>query len=165
MDPNRLEKTNAGRRAFLYRSGAAISGVLGAATVGLAERSPGSSDDVAAIRRLYREYAATIASQTVDPSNTEPVHVRLLHDRAAPDDIIVVAPDGQSASARFHCMVQTVQPLVGDARLIEMARLQGNTTSWWERGVHSLDCVKTGDGWKIQRMVYRPADQPDPVYF
>jgi len=52
--------------------------------------------------------------------------------------------------------VQTVPPLVGEALLIETARLQGNWTSWWESGIHELECSNTGDEWTIRRLVYRP---------
>lgn len=153
---NRTNSEESGRREFLRGAGAAASAALvpaAAATTpaGHAERT---QDDAAAIRRLYQEYAAGFGAQCADSGAA--VQLRLLRDPAQPPDTIQVAADGQSARAQFHCMVQTATPLVGQASLLEMARLQGqHGETWWEAGVHEIDCVKVEDRWAIRQLAYR----------
>jgi hypothetical protein len=125
-------------------------------------------EDTAAIRELHRAYAALVAAQAPDvlrnlftedaaitkqsPGGT--LHVRVLQAPESPESITIAA-DRQSACARFHCLVQTEEPLIGNAPLLEIARMQGNRNMWWETGTHELDCVRSGDSWKIRRLVYR----------
>jgi hypothetical protein len=96
------------------------------------------------------------------PSGAEAVQLRLLQDPAQPPESLTVSPDGQSATAQFRCMVETATPLVGDASLLEMARLQGqHSHTWWEDGVYALDCVKAGESWRIRRLTYNRAGRRD----
>lgn len=174
------DQTNAkrGRRAFLRGTGAAITAALapaaaGAALTGGETRPSASAGDAAAIRQLYQDYAARLASGPAEDlmalftqdgealldrrrfADRETVQLRLLQDPAQPTDSVEVSADGRSARARFHCLAQTAAPLSGNSTVVEMARLQGQyKTTWWEGGVHSLDCVKTRDGWKIRRLTY-----------
>lgn len=101
-------------------------------------------DDSAAIRRLWRAYAATC-------------FLRVLQDPARQPDAIHIAPDRKSATGEFHCLAHIAEPIAGHGSLIEMARLQGNREARWEHGVHELECVNTPQGWQIQRAVYRPS--------
>jgi len=153
---NQPDSGKSGRRAFLRGAGAAASAALapGVAATALAGGEERTREDVAAIRKLYRDYAAGFAAQHAD-SGVE-VQLRLLRDPAQPPDRIEIAAGGQSARAQFHCMVQTSRPLVGNAPLLAMARLQGqHRETWWEAGVHELDCVKADGKWKIRQVAYR----------
>lgn len=153
---NRANSEESGRRAFLRGAGAVASAALVPAT---AAAAPGSQmertqDDAAAIRTLYQEYAAGFGAQCAEPGAA--VQLRLLRDPAQPPDTIRVAAGGQTARAQFHCMVQTATPLVGQSSLVEMARLQGqHGETWWEAGVHELDCVKVEGQWTIRQLAYR----------
>lgn len=144
-----------GRRAFLRGTSVAIPAALVPAAAQAASVQA-SSDDAAAIRKLYQDYAARLAGGAAE--GPSPVQLRLLNDPAQPPDAIAISADGRSATARFHCLAQVAAPFTGNDTLVQMARLQGQyKATWWESGVYSLECVKTGGAWKIQRLAYRRA--------
>jgi hypothetical protein len=195
------ERTTSGRRDFLRKSGAAVSAALvpaAPAAFALTEESAsgqvGPPEDIAAVRKLYQDYAGCVAERAFEhlrslftkdgeilfngrrtavrergfgylqgsasgarpeQSGQEAAQLRLLQDPAEPPDRIVIADDRQSARAAFRCVARIAAPLVGNAPLVEMARLQGqHAETWWEGGSHELDCVKVGDSWKIRRLAY-----------
>jgi NAD(P)-dependent dehydrogenase (short-subunit alcohol dehydrogenase family) len=145
----RTQRTN--RRNFLKGSGAAVSTALVPATAHAASQVDDTAagvsrfEDCAAIRKLYRDFV----TQQSD-------HLRVLRDPAQEEDTIEFAADGQTAVARFHCLVENAKPLVGDAPFLEMARQQGlHAERWWESGIHELACVKIDGAWRIRTTVYR----------
>jgi hypothetical protein len=178
-------RSNSGRRDFLRRSGTVVSAMLAPAAAGIAHAGTGESlnienrlrqnsgqpallEDTAEISKLYRDYAAHLATQAShsaplpQQSGTGIAQLRLMQDPAQQADTITVAPDRRTATAQFHCVAQIAVPLRGHGSLLEMARLQGqHSETWWESGIHELDCVKTSAGWKIRRVVYRKAGQQD----
>jgi hypothetical protein len=145
---------SSGRRAFL--SAAAVSAAL-SPTAGFAalatEESLDYREDVAAIRRLYREYAAGLAA--MPRPATEPASVRVFQDPAEHEDSIRIAVGGLTASARFPCLLQTAIPHSGHGSLIEMARLQGNRETRWENVVIIMECVKETGGWRSRETLIR----------
>lgn len=150
------EAERSGRRAFLRRAGAAASAAVvpGAAATVLPRGEERTGEDAAAIRELYQEYVASFPARSTAPGGD--VQLRLLRDPLQVPDTIEIAADGQSARARFHCMMRTARPLAGHAPLLEMARLQGqHWETWWEAGVHELDCVKADGRWEIRQVAYR----------
>lgn len=167
-------RSNSGRRDFLRQSGTVVSAILAPAAAGIAHARSGEGErpdggfhqdseqfarleDAAAIRELYQDYAAHLTAQAGQPG-AQAVQLRLMQDPARRADTIAVAPDRKSATARFHCVAQTAVPLTGEGSLLDMARLQGQyAETWWESGIHELDCVRTGSGWKIRSVAYRTA--------
>jgi hypothetical protein len=161
-----------GRRDFLRGSGTVVSAMLvpaaGIAQAGAGENlnnRPGQEsgrlallEDAAEIRKLYRDYAVQLATQAGKPGSLPGTPVRVMQDPAQPAETITVAPDRRYATAQFGCMTQIAVPLMGHESLLEMARLQGqHSQTWWESGIHELDCVKTSAGWQIRSVVYRKA--------
>jgi SnoaL-like domain len=111
------------------------------------------------IRRLYVGRFGESRPEKTDG----PVHVRLL-DLAGREDVVEVAPDRQSATARFHCLAQAQVAVDSTLPIVEMARLQGQgVRQWWERGVFANAYVKEGDVWKIKQLRYRALAPADPV--
>lgn len=149
------KSAKSGRRAFL--SAAAVSAAL-APTAGFSavatEQSLDRREDIAAIRRLYREYAAGLRA-IPEHLGTGPSPVHVLQDPAEHEDSITIAADGLAASACFPCLVQTAIPLAGSGSLLEMARLQGNRETRWESGVVSMECVRESGGWRSLKTLIR----------
>jgi hypothetical protein len=106
------------------------------------------------IRRLYLGHFAQRGI-----AGPHPVHV-LLIPYAPQLDIIRVAADRQSATGRFHYLVDAEAPLPAGPPLVEMARQQGGTMRWREHGACENSYVRVGEAWKITRLEYRatPAD-------
>jgi hypothetical protein len=158
-----------GRRAFLRGTGAAISAALVPAVAAVDETAETAREDAAPIRQLYRDWAVRVAGGrhrefadlfAVDTDPFAPAGLlRLMRDPAQPPGTIAFAPDGRSAIAQFPCMAQIAVPLRGNGSVVEMARLQGqHAETWWESGIHELDCLKTGAGWKIRSVAYRRSE-------
>jgi hypothetical protein len=156
-----------GRRAFLRGTGAAMSAALVPAVAAVdATAADRTREDAGLIRQLYRDWAACLAGQrrreyadlfSAESETCVPGGLlRLMQDPAQPSETIEFAADRRSAVARFHCLAQIAAPLRGNASVVEMARLQGqHDRTWWESGIHELDCVKTGAAWKIRNLAYR----------
>jgi hypothetical protein len=135
------QKTN--RRGFLKGSGAVVSSAL----IPAAAHAASQAGDSAEIRKLYREFVTRQSD-----------HLRVLRDPSHEDDTIQIAPDGNTAIARFHCLVENATPLIGDAPLLEMARQQGlHAEQWWEAGIHELTAVKKDGAWRIEMVAYSKA--------
>ena len=110
------------------------------------------------VRRLYAEHFGRRFTERKD----EPVH-RFLLDQTQQQDTVAVAPDRQSAKARFHCLMQAEAAIASNSPLVEMARQQGQgIMQWWESGVYENSYVKDGDVWKIKQLRYRTLRRADP---
>lgn len=74
-----------------------------------------------------------------------------LLDHPQMQDVVTVAPDGQSAKGRFRSMMQA--GLHKDAQ----QDYQGTVSmdQWWEGGIYENEYVKEDGVWKIQRLNYR----------
>lgn len=75
----------------------------------------------------------------------------LLLDHVMLQDVITVAPDATTASARFRVLMQAG---VHDS----VPELDGRTSfqQWWEGGVYENRYVREDGRWKIQRLGYFP---------
>ena len=111
------------------------------------------------VRRLYVEQFGRRFTAKKD----ELVHVFLLEQKQQ-RDLVEVAPNRQSARARFHCLARVQASVDSDLPLMEMARQQGQgIVERWEGGVFENSYVKVGEDWKIKRLAYRAVEQADPA--
>jgi hypothetical protein len=82
---------------------------------------------------------------------------RLAADRFAAHDVIDVAPDGVTATARLECTVERERAITGSFTLVDMLSAQGDAAlRVVERCVFESAYVKRGDGWKISELALRP---------
>lgn len=92
------------------------------------------------IRRLYLD---RLRKRHTNGYNGPKYGVLLDHIQA--QDVITVAPDGQTAKARFRCFSQ-----MGRHQLAE-----GETRQFWEGGLYENEYVKENGVWKIKVLDYR----------
>jgi hypothetical protein len=214
--PGNGPKSDAGRRAFIWKTGAAMSAVVATAVAGIPKQKVdadaglkgqleylsnrvGNLEDANAIRRLhqayefrldrgmYEEVAGMFAEDAQIVYNgglfTGKDGIRRLYcdhfasgrtgrkiepapgfeaDPAQPLDIVEVAADRQTATAKFFYSVQVGAPLTGDSSLVEMARLQGEgIVHWWESGIHDISFEKKENEWRIVRLEYCVTSRAD----
>ena len=116
--------TSKTRRSFMTVAGAALSApVAAAASSSWLPPSGGRRDalatrlahleDVHAIRALNQAYLIERGMSGLSPADF------------GEHDIIEIAEDRQTATARLHVIVHTETPLDADCTLVEMARAQG----------------------------------------
>ena len=144
------------RRSFMWKAGAALSGAFaaggGVAATGVSVQPAGN--DVDAIRKLHHAFGLSVNSRLHDAVSGRRF-VGLLPDPAQ-HDVVEIAADGRSATARFHCLMQSETALEARASIVEMARQQGEgSLQWWEAGVFENAYVKDGGKWKVQQLAYR----------
>ncbi len=162
------------RRRFFGHAGAALSVPLTATAAVAARPSSGDGtaarltalEDANAIRALQREYArlvnagahadaAGLFAEAVAAPSDASVR-RLAADRFAAHDVIDVAPDGATATARLECTVETETAIAGTCTLVDMLRVQGEGAlrAVEQRALES-SYVKRGGAWKIASLVLR----------
>jgi hypothetical protein len=150
--------TQTTRRAFL-KSGALVAvpsvaiGIPGAA---MAEDGSKAAlarlQDERAIEALGRDFVRVFnrggAQDAVSPSLQGVTKLSLDHAEGAHS--LAFAPDGTSATARFDCTAEVAEELVGNATIVQMARLQGNAaSSQTVRKTLSAYYARYADGWRI----------------
>jgi hypothetical protein len=94
------------------------------------------------------------------PPAAEPGEIlrRIAPDHAAAPDAIDVAPDGRSASGRFHCLVEIETPILRDSTLAQMAHAQGSGfLRRAERRVLRVTYAKSSGAWSIASATLAPA--------
>ncbi len=104
------------------------------------------------VRRLYVEHFGRRPREAVQG----PVHDYLL-SHVQHLDTIEVAPDRQSATSRFHCLVRTEAAISSTIPMpiLDMARQQGQgVLYWWESGVFEYAYVRIASTWRIRRLTY-----------
>lgn len=111
------------------------------------------------IRRLYnKRFQSGLAGRKIEPApGYQP-------DSGQQQDIVRVAHDRKSASARFSLSVQMGTPIISDSQLVKMARLQGEgIMKWWEGGTYEVSYVRDikNGVWKIKRLEYRILSRAD----
>lgn len=179
--PLATPRTASSRRSFLAVAGAALSAPLAAgvplaasAVMGRDDASVPSdaSDDEQAIRALNQAYARyLVAGERSDAAAffAEGVHpaggngaagaafaIRALTvDGAAADDLIDVAVDRRTATARVYWTVHTEADIDDPScRLVAMARQQGGGVVRASEGVaFAMNYVRQHAGWRICRVV------------
>ena len=105
------------------------------------------------IRRLYHDhFSAGMSGRKIGPpAGFEP-------DAELHRDVVEVAQDGKTATARFSYSIELGAPMQGDSVLVKMARLHGEgIRKYWEGGHYAINCVKdvVDDSWKITRLEHQ----------
>jgi hypothetical protein len=95
----------------------------------------------AGVRRLYIERFR----KNFTNDYNGPVFGFLL-DHPQLQDIVTVAPDGQSARGRFRSCMQAGRHMLAE----------GETRQWWEGGIYENQYVKIDGRWRIKLLNYRP---------
>jgi hypothetical protein len=95
------------------------------------------------VRRLYIDRFRT----TFTRGRNGPVYGLLL-EHLQLQDIVDVAPDGQSARGRFRALLQ------GGSHTSRTDAPPGIPQQWWEAGVYENEYVKEGAVWKIRVLNY-----------
>lgn len=70
-------------------------------------------------------------------------------------DIVDVAPDRNTAKARFRCFMQAGAHKTSRSPMGEAARKQGTAIQWWEGGMYENTYVRENGVWKIKILNYR----------
>ena len=167
------------RRSFIVTAGTALSAPIAVAAATLPASPAVDLDDpsarlarleaMAAIRALNQQYARSVnvgerdalAGLFADPSAAaiDPAIRSLVVDSAAGDDAIEVAPDGRSATARLHRVVEVEDAIGPSCPLVDMAREQGGGTVRRRGRVLLENAYVQHDGvWKIHRTAWRPVE-------
>jgi SnoaL-like domain len=166
------------RRRFFGQAVALSVPLAGAGALVRAEHETAGDDaaarlaaleDANAIRALQQAYARLVnagahdeaARLFVDPAAAprDAGLRRLAADRFAAHDIVAVASDGSSATARLDCTVE-IETVIDGRRytLIDMLREQGeHTLRALEQRVLESSYEKRGGAWKIASLALRPA--------
>jgi len=161
-----------GRRSFVRSVGAALSAATGSVLAASPGAEPSDIDirsrlarleDLDEIRRLHDTYVQHLnegAQDDVVRLFAEGAHVEFSHTHVQtqphPHNVIDVASDGLTASARFRCTVHAETDVGPDCPLVEMARLQGGgVVRSVETGVFENTYVRENEVWKIRRLSYR----------
>ena len=95
------------------------------------------------VRRLYIDRFRT----TFTRGRNGPVYGLLL-EHLQLQDIVDVAPDGQSARGRFRALLQ------GGSHTSRTDAPPGIPQQWWEAGVYENEYIKDGGVWKIKVLDY-----------
>jgi hypothetical protein len=158
------------RRRFFWQASAALSVPLAAAAAGVAQGADRDAnarlatlEDASAIRELQRTYARLVNSGAherarglfANPSgaNVDASIRHLSTDGFGEHDVIEIAPDRKTATARTYCAVQTETAIGPDCTLLEMARGQGEgVLRRAETRVLASRYVNVGGTWKIERL-------------
>jgi len=102
------------------------------------------------VRRLYIDNFG----KTFTGGINGPVHGFLL-EHFQIQDIIDVAPDRNTAKARFRCFMQAGAHKTSRSPMGDMARKQGAPIQWWEGGIYENTYVRENGVWKIKVLNYR----------
>jgi hypothetical protein len=104
--------------------------------------------------RAYRLYGTWFKSLFLAPGEEGPAYGFLL-DHFQMQDIITIAPDGQTAKGRFRGM------LFGGSHESREFKPQGLPLQFMEAGIYENDYVKENGVWKIKRLDYMMQWQGD----
>src|SRR5262245_38889578 len=118
------------RRSFFCKAGGALGVAAAGAVAGAAAKKPDDAaalrqrlatlEDTAAIRELHRAYVAhlnerqyeALTTLFADPSQAlQPVRECVVVEPTFEHDVVELAVDGNSATARFECVLQAESPL------------------------------------------------------
>ena len=151
------QSSRQGRRSFVWKAGAAMSATIGAVCAGSSEGALALSDADALKARLARLEDVNAIRQLHEE------HARLLKDRdgvilqkhAHQQDVIEIASDRLTATARFHCIVHAEAAIAPACPLVDMARQQGGgVIKWTEAGVFENVYAREREAWKIRTLAY-----------
>ncbi len=104
------------------------------------------------VRRLYVESFL----EGFTGGKPGPVHGFLL-DHLQMQDVIHVAPDRETAKARFRAFMQAGAHVTSESPMGEADRKEDRgPTQWWEGGIYENSYVKEDGVWKIKVLNYNP---------
>jgi hypothetical protein len=165
------------RRTFL-KNGAILAVPLaaaGAPAVVLADDGLKSRlvklENEAAIREVHQSWlrqvnsgdGAAVAGDAVMPRIADAdaagrIARSIAADHTAEPDTIEVAPDGNSATGRFHCVVEIETPLANDSTLAQMAHAQGSGfVRRSERRILHFRYAKANGAWSLAKAEFATA--------
>jgi len=153
-----MTQTSTTRRSFL-KAGALIATPIAAGGSSAALADGGLKarltelEDAAALRRLHQAWLRQVNAGVVDAVAKLAGPVSGIVAEADPEaQSIRVAADGQRATGRFACSVETETELEADCTFAQMARLQGTGIV---RSIApqtlKVDYLRTPDGWAVAR--------------
>jgi hypothetical protein len=151
--------TGSTRRSFIQTAGAALSVPLAAAAATVSVSAEGDLlnariarlEDLDAIRSLNLEYARQVNAGEIDAGVGT-----IAPDGFGEQDVIDIALDRQTATARLHCTL-TLETAIGpECPLVDMARQQGGgVVRRTEHGVFEHTYVRREGIWKIEGSTHR----------
>ena len=161
-------------RRSLLKGGALLAAPLAVAAPAAAMADDGREarlarlEDEAAIRRLHQTWLQRLSTGAGDAAGDLFVDPRraalgetirsVVTDHAAELDAIQVAGDGERATGRFHCTVETETVLALDCTLAQMAHAQGGGhVRRTERRRLTADYVKIDGAWSISKVAFASA--------
>jgi len=161
------DRADATRRSFL-KVGAVLAIPGGAVAVPAIAAAADSSarrlarlESEAAIRELHRHWlrginrGGDVAGLFADPRHAGQDRriAAIVGDPAGEPDLIQLAADGTRATARYHCVVETVTELVPDCTLTQMKLAQGeHVLRERARRVVEAEYVRGEAGWVIGKV-------------
>jgi hypothetical protein len=162
-----MTRNRSTRRAFIRKTGAALSVPLAAAGAVVPLRAAADGDpvaarlalleDVSAIRALNLAFARQVNSGEAEAVGIDPgIRDVAAHEFGA-RDVIEVAPDRHTATGLMHCTVQIETVIGPSCPLVEMARQQGGgVVRRSENGAFEHGYARREGVWTIARSTYRP---------
>ena len=153
------------RRSFIAVTGAALSAPVAAAAATSSTWLPpsgGRPDPLAArLARLEDLDAIRALNQTLFSDSSSAQLEADIRSISPVDfgqhDVIEVAADRQTATARLHVTVHTETEIDPDCTLVEMAKLQGEGVARWsEPAVLENTYVRRDGVWKIEAVTHVP---------
>lgn len=148
-------------RRFFLKAGAVLAAPMNGpalAAIG-GDARVAEHEDQAAIRIVHQDWLRDInGGRAVAQTQVGETVRRIAEDHEGDADMIAVASDGRSASARFACAVEIETALSRETTLEQMAHAQGEGfVRRTERRAVAADYVKTRYGWTIARVEFATA--------
>lgn len=150
------------RRSFL-KVGAVLAAPLAPALAGDgAKERLAQFEDERALRDLHQTWLRSVNAGQAGEKELASLHdaagekVRSIVAQPAgpPDDIKI---DGNSATGRFHCMIELERPITKNCTLAQMAHLQGDGfVRRTESRVLTVDYAKADGIWSIAKLTATP---------
>jgi hypothetical protein len=162
------ERTNSTRRSFLKR-GVLLAAPFAAPTPAVVLSDDGMKarlarlEDEAAIRELHQSWLRKVSARKAEAAAQLFVHsvvsdesVRsIAADHSGAPDAIEVAPDGNRATGRFHCVADIETIIPKDCTLAQMAHEQGGGfVGRTERRLLKVEYVKISGAWAIAKVEF-----------
>jgi hypothetical protein len=160
-----MTETSTTRRSFLKGSALVAAPLVstGSAAAAMAGDDAGARlaalEDESALRKLHHGWLRQINAGAADAIAVLDANVSSIAADQDPEaQSIQLAADGQRATGRFACVVETQTELEADCTFAQMARLQGTgIIRATAARTLNVDYLRTASGWKIARAELLPA--------
>jgi len=163
--------TTSNRRSFLKRGALLAAPLAAAAPAVLADEAHALKarlaklEDEAAIRELHQNWLRRINAGDRDAAkppfaDTQDMALdsaarSVAANHSAEPDVIEIASDSNSASGRFHCLLEIESTIPQDCTLAQMAHEQGSGfIRRTQRGVLKVEYAKTFGAWTIAKIKF-----------